>query len=255
MRHQVLRIHTDYGPIGEGASRAHVVLANNGTEYIVKGHCFSPEHPFVAVNEYIAASLAEDLGLPALDWRLVDVDGCLCYASTYLVKGSFYPWLTAELLDACENRDYVYDMVAFDAWLCNADRHQGNILVRLAKPSGTKNDQRFLVLNDHSHALLPPGFDCDILPSAVNQPVCNFVQIDFVKERIVSRERLEQAIKKIELLPEDRIVKTVQDSPEELWPDLHCRELILDFLLKRRSLLRSLFDEASCFPKLEGGGQ
>ena len=37
------RVMDDYGPIGVGASLAHHVLAENGTEYIIKGPEFTPK--------------------------------------------------------------------------------------------------------------------------------------------------------------------------------------------------------------------
>jgi hypothetical protein len=247
-----LPIHTDYGPIGEGASQAHVVLATNGTEYLVKGPCFTPGHQFVAVNKFISALLADQVGLPVLDSRLIDVNGHLCFGSHYLPRGSFYPHITADLLAQCVNRECVYKMVVFDAWILNTDRHSGNLLVRVSTPRGAQTPEHFLLLNDHSHALVPPGEQCQFLASRIAEPVCTFVHLDFIAAAITSSARLDEALRKIESFTDQMIDATLAVVPMRLWPDVQCRNVIHDFLRQRRDCLRSLFRQAQCFPNLEG---
>ncbi len=250
--YSALPIHTDYGPIGRGASQARVVLATNGTEYLVKGPCFTPDHPFVAVNEFIAASLAQHLGLPILDWRVIEINGHLCFGSIYLQEESFYSHATAELFGRCVNRECVYDMVVFDAWICNGDRHAENLLVRIVKPRNAQDSQHFLILNDHSHALVPPGVGCEVLTSKVWDPVCNAVSLDFVATAIRSSAHLDQALSRIEAFTDGMIDATLAALPGRLWPDPQCRSIVRDFLCQRRNHLRSLFRHAQCFPNLEG---
>ena len=62
----------DFGPVGAGASQAHTVLAENGQEYIIKGPSLVPNHPHVAANEYVAARLGQSIGLPILDFTIVE---------------------------------------------------------------------------------------------------------------------------------------------------------------------------------------
>src|SRR4051812_25670853 len=74
-----LRVVDDYGEVGEGATNAHYVLAENGSEYLIKGPSLVAGHPTVAANEWIAARLADSLGLPVLDTRLVTMGGHLFF--------------------------------------------------------------------------------------------------------------------------------------------------------------------------------
>ena len=100
-----VKVVEDYGPIGRGASKAHYVLAENGSNYIVKGPTLTPEHPYVAANEIITASLAEQLGLPVLDSRIALLGDTFVFASAYMSEGTFYPDTTESLFNMCSNRD------------------------------------------------------------------------------------------------------------------------------------------------------
>ncbi len=115
---QYLPIRRDYGEIGNGRTKPHAVKASNGQKYLVKGPSLCPELPYAAANEYIAANLANRLGLPILDNRILTDGSNLYFASSLMEEGTFYPAITRELFHQCANKDYVYDLVVFDAWLC-----------------------------------------------------------------------------------------------------------------------------------------
>src|SRR6266516_627460 len=83
-----LAVLDDFGPLN-GASRARYVGAENGSEYVIKGPSLTPEHPTVGGNEWVAARLAEALGLPVLDYRIVSMEGQCFFASSYMQKPSF----------------------------------------------------------------------------------------------------------------------------------------------------------------------
>lgn len=61
-----MRVLDDLGPLGQGASQARYVVAENGLEYIIKGAALTPDHPYVASNELVAAMLARTLGRSGL---------------------------------------------------------------------------------------------------------------------------------------------------------------------------------------------
>src|SRR5688572_19825807 len=124
LRPAIMGVVDDYGPVGEGVSGARYVLAENLQEYLIKGTAFARGNPYVAVNEWVAASLGRALGLPVLDWTVVQLGGNACFASAYMAKNSFDAKLTEANLAQCENRDRIYDVVAFDAWIGNVDRHR-----------------------------------------------------------------------------------------------------------------------------------
>lgn len=176
-------IWQDYGPIttGFGASAPHYAAMENGSEYLIKGASLTPAEPHVAANELISALLANRLGLPLLDFGVAeDRRKRTFFASDYLSKGQFHPSLTESLLDACVNRERVYDIVVFDIWLRNTDRHGGNFLVRDEKGGG-----HLLLLNDHSRCLAQPSESpADIPPLAARGGLGQYRRTPFVWDRL-----------------------------------------------------------------------
>src|SRR3954453_3898868 len=99
----LLRVWTDYGEVGPGATRPHYVLGEDGTEYLIKGPTFTPEQPTVAGNEWLAANLAQRLALPVLPSRLLSMDGALFFGSLWMSAGTFAPGIEEDLFRRCEN--------------------------------------------------------------------------------------------------------------------------------------------------------
>ena len=92
-------VWTDYGQVGRGASLAHYVLAENGSEYIMKGPTYTPDHHYVAANEIIAGQIIRMLGLPLLDCCVLEMSGVLYFGSAWISRVSeSYPAITDALL-------------------------------------------------------------------------------------------------------------------------------------------------------------
>ncbi len=178
----VLHIDTRYEG-GIGTSQAVHILANDGEEYLIKGPSLSPAHPFGAANEFIAASLARELGVPVLDSDLVEEEGEHFFGSRWMPGGTFYPAVTENLFVRCRNLDQVYDLVALDVWLCNIDRHDENLIVRETRgPGGV-----FVTwtANDHDRCLILPGETPADLPAKVGaDDFRNYVRLSFVREAL-----------------------------------------------------------------------
>ncbi len=123
-------IDTVYGPVGDGYSRTLWVLADNGTEYLAKGPSLVKGFKHVAANELVAAGIAQRMGLPVLDARVLELNGDLYFGSTWMDGSRYHPVIDRELLYRCHNSQKVYEMVVFDTWVCNEDRHAKNLIVR-----------------------------------------------------------------------------------------------------------------------------
>jgi hypothetical protein len=247
-----LRVVDDHGPVGQGASAARHVLAENGSEYIIKGPSLTPGHRYVAANEYIAACLADTLGLPILDYRIVVMKGELFFASSWMAKGSFYSGTTEDLFDLCSNRDKVYDLVVFDVWICNVDRHAGNLLVRRLQGRGG-NERHLLLLNDHSHCLVIPGETPSHLANKLDSPPQQYVILDFVRNAIKDAARLSSALDTVRALDSNTLKSTVQSVPDAFLRDEE-KGAYEDFLLARKDRLRTIFmNGLNCFSRLQGG--
>jgi hypothetical protein len=247
---EYLAVATDFGQVETGASLGHWILAENGSEYLIKGPSFTPDHPTVAANEWVAAQLAAAMGLPVLDHRIVTMGGHLFFGSSWMEKPSFHPAIDESLLARCRNRDRVYGVVVLDTWLCNPDRHAENLVVRRVRNS---NDH-LLLLNDHSHLLVSPAGarTGKQLLAHLDVGPASYVRLEFVKASIASADRLRHALQTTEALPEERIRGIVESTPDELLPDDY-RGAYEEFLVQRLARLSRLFeDNSQSFPELDG---
>jgi hypothetical protein len=227
------------------------VLGENGGEYITKGPSLNPERPYVAANEPIAARVAESLGLPLLDYRLLYLDDDLFFGSSWMPPESFHPTITKELFDRCENRDRSYDLVVFDVWIGNTDRHANNLMVRkLGRVA--REDRLLLTLIDHSHALIPDGRKLDELEQKIGDVPP--IRLDFVRESIRSRSVLADAVGQVQDMTNARISAIVSSVPAEFL-SAEDGERVEQFLVHRRDRLHELIASASLtFPRLHPGG-
>ena len=246
-----MRVTRDYGAMA-GASGAHHVRAENGNEYIVKGLSLAPTEPYAAANEYLAATLGQALGLPLLEFTLVEMAGEPLFASAWMRDGSFDLGVSETTFAQCENKTRVYDLVVFDAWLCNEDRHELNLIVR-RQPREDGTDALSLVFNDHSRCLLPPPTAPDGLTARWHgTPIDQFIRLPFVRQGITDRHALDQAISAIEAFGDDSIRTCVRMTPEEFLQPAE-RKCVEDFLVARRDELRNIFNSnAANFAALQG---
>jgi hypothetical protein len=249
----VRRVIDDYGAVGKGASLAHYVCAENGTEYIMKGPSFTPNHRYVGANETIAATIAGSIGLPILDACILEMKGRCFFGSSWMEKPSFYPRTDAATFHLCENKERVYGVLAFDIFLCNSDRHEENLVVRkIARPSGG-SPRHLLLLNDHSHCMVLPNESVAALTTRIKAAPSGYVRLDFAREAVVDPAKLSQAVATIESLSDGVLIAVVQSMPGEFLPD-HEKGIYMSFLRERRSHLRELINsDATLFPKLNGG--
>lgn len=238
-----LRVRRDMGEIGRGESRARYVLADNGSEYVIKGPVITPGHRFVAANESVAAQLAATLKVPTPDHRILEYQGQPVFGVVRLEgKQVYYDGLNEELLPQCVNAGAVYELVVFDALVHNPDRHEGNFLVRRVGQGRGRPPGLFLLAIDHARCFVPPGREPTILASFVGSRVREHVRIGYIRRAIVDSARLDEAIRLAEGLSEDRIRSVVGTLPDE-WCDDEERESIADYLMQRKGGLRERFRE------------
>jgi hypothetical protein len=237
-----LEIDLEYPDYAAGVSAAKFVRAENGSEYIVKGPSLTPDHPQVAANELIAAMLADQIRLPILDHRILSRGTNLFFASARMAANTF-ELLTEEIYMRCSNRSIIYLVVAFDVWLVNSDRHNGNLLAR-ATLSGDESRTYALLSNDHSHCLVMPHQSASMLAGLIDAPLdCSdrrFVHMDFIRHDIVDETRMIESVERIESVADQVVDDIVGSIPDVLLGDAD-RPLYVQFLIKRRNRLRSIF--------------
>jgi hypothetical protein len=248
-----LSVVDDFGPVGKGASSARYVQAENGNEYFIKGSSLTPGHPYVAANELIAVKLAGLLGLPVLDHQILEMQGQLFFGSTYMLSPSFYPQIDETLFKKCENRERVYDLVVFDSWICNVDRHHENLIVRQTRKPKDAELRHLLLLNDHSHCLIQPGGTPATLKSLLAAPPGNFVRLGFVGAAIRDPQKLGNSIEKARNIHSDDLKNMIQLIPQEFL-SMGERPTVEEFLLERKSGLKAIFQNGrDFFPNLGEG--
>jgi hypothetical protein len=242
----------EYERLG-GASAPQAVLCDNGQEYLLKCTSLAPSERYVVANEVIFAGLAGYMGLPVLDCCIAMKGSEVCFASAWMLGGTFAQVTTADLFTQAENRDRVYEMVAMDIWLCNNDRHAQNMLIRTIKARHPNPEIRLLLLNDHSRCLMQPHASPAGLVRLISAPVAPYVILDFVNRAITEPAMLGQAVTKIETIPASVIKAAVDNAPPDSLPGRE-KPYVTDFLLERQARLRGLLARyRSTFVQLEVG--
>jgi hypothetical protein len=229
----------DLGPTPDGASGARYALASNQREYVIKGPSLQGGNPYIGTNELICALLGRLLDLPILPFKLVRQHEELFFASERLRSGAF-DFLTREVFYQCDNRDRAYDLVVFDAWVLNSDRYSRNLLAQRERIRYRTHRLRML-FNDHSHALLEPPRQPHQLALYVRTSASSYTKLDFIRDAIIDPSQLRAALEKIEHLTDDSIRTCIQMTPEA-WLNPQGRQLVEDFLLRRRDQLRDSFN-------------
>jgi hypothetical protein len=244
------RVILDSGAIGRGSSGAHLVVADDGHEYIIKGGSYSLDHPYLAANELICANLARLLDLPILPFCIIKWGHDLYFGSRWLDVQTYQPFSTTGTLAGVDNIERLYDLVMFDTWVINNDRQGDNLfIVESEDYLGTKRRSMFAI--DQGHCLLPPGRSPEELSQYEIAPVRESLFLDAVREGMVSRTSFDEALGRLLAVPFEEIAAAVHSVPEE-WMSSSDRFRVAAFLYARRAFLKTQFvtPAADVFPNL-----
>lgn len=142
-----------------GGAQAHLMRAGDGHYYVVKFQN-NPQHLKVLANEFLAARLAQQVGLPVPDAEIVNVTEWLVrntpelrienagrsvpckaglqFGARYVcdpLAGQVFDYLPESMFERVRNRTTFAGMLALDKWLGNADGRQ----VVFWRKAGDKN--------------------------------------------------------------------------------------------------------------------
>ena len=164
----------DYGPIVpnmETSTCPRRMAANDGHTYVVKICNGGPKARF---NEYVAANIARNVGVPVAEPVIVHIDSKFIGRTSGLqkAKASPGPYFATRFYDKAydmhskagprprqpqiTNLEDVAAFVAFDVFVHNKDRNDGNTL--LVPSNGGRTGYRYILI-DHGHCFGGPAWD------------------------------------------------------------------------------------------------
>lgn len=232
----------------EGGSRRTLHLqTRSGAQYLCKGPSLMPDHPFIAVNEWVVAGLAKALGIPIRASEILRWGGALFFGSEVLDKGRRMSGPIGTTWTRLKNAPAVaYLVVALDAWVLNTDRHDQNYL-----PAVLGNGVGMFLASDHDLGLFGSDRTAASLPGFVTRPVdAAVVRSPTLRDAISDWDALDAALDAVERVDDGYIQTIVGQLPRE-WIDAEGQQAAVDFLSRRRALLRGLFIQgAATFPNL-----
>lgn len=239
-----------------GATKPHLISFDDGNRYIVKfkGNRFGNR---ILVNEYIADQLAKLLGLSCGDGQVVAVDAFfiskepklqgrnleagLQFGSTFINDGHDRDNFSEAYIPDLKNRDRLPEVIVFDTFVCNTDRHSGNLLLVFDDPT-RKNTSCEFVLIDHSHILGGYEWSEHTLPSLRDneQLYACVITFDHVQPRM---DVFEPFLLKLEALTPDVLKPVVDSIPSEWGITSSERRALLDFLVIRKDRVRNIISK------------
>jgi len=240
-----------------GGSQAHVMRATDGNCYAVKFQK-NPQGTRVLFNEYLAARIAEDIGLPVIHPKIIAISpqvaqcnpdlyfdfphgrcnvpaGCH-FGSRYIdtAVSRVYDWLPAAMLreEFVRNIAAFAGMLAFDKWTCNADSRQA-IFVR------TGHEKKYsAVFIDHGYC-----FNSTYWRFANSRLGGAYLQNE-AYDSVVGWESFEPWITRIEEFSEQALIRYSSEIPPEWYDeDLALVHDLIARLYKRRRIVRELIDD------------
>ena len=233
---------------------------DDGSVYVVK-FVNNKVGPRALANEFVAASLGEELGLPFPESAVIYIDEKLLAASRWLNQlvtpgphfGCRYlgqtSYVNRSLLGKAVNRNELVGVMLFDHWLQNFDRtvNRKNLLIR-REAEGYR-----VYAIDHSHLFRKARWTVDWLHRIGGDLTVNTRRTyGLLLKYYVTPEDFSAAIEKISALSNDDLVRTVAAIPKDWLPEEAEREVLAAHLIRRRDLVGKIAQALfSYIPKRE----
>lgn len=193
-------------------------------------------------NELIASRLAKLLGLNAAEVELAEVNGRLGVVSVVQPAPGHYNWnqlgrrVNGSIFKHLTNPEQILQTFVFDIWICNVDRHGGNIVTI---PRGKKYS---FYLIDHGIALLGAvSFRGVPWQSSYWNHVNRYNRhyIKGMKSRIHSYQQLEPFVEEIQDIPVWRIYQVVDGISDAILASSK-KEIVKKMLVTRQQNLHTI---------------
>jgi hypothetical protein len=235
------------GVVEKASTRPHILAFDDGNSYVTKFRG-NPEGDSVLIKEFVASELLRALDFARLDGRIVTVEADLMRTQAELAGltpgpqfGSHYepdnkPFSVKDLRSLTNYSD-LPQVVVFDTFLCNTDRHLANIFfVRDRMQSAVA--YRFAMI-DHDRIFGRAKWDCQALgygkTSRTFSDALNI--LDYISPTL---DVFETFLLRLEALRPEKIESILDAVPSEWGFILSDKAAVLDFLLFRKGLVRSI---------------
>jgi hypothetical protein len=208
----------------------------------------SEDNSYEIANEMLCLRLAHALKLPVPSGGVIKKDDQLYFASlVFSLAEETLPKPTWSDIQAIVANDpwLACGIVVFDSWICNDDRHRGNIRYN--------RESQQAILIDHGsspfYGSSPEKAEAE-LESFRDKLVVNH-NTHCLAAKITSLSDFAEWHSRIKAIPDYFIRETVHESVELGLPESQ-EEFLSDYLLKRRERLKLIFeaDYKTAFPKL-----
>lgn len=239
----------------KGASQPLYMLCDDGQDYVVKFP--KPDWPRALANEGVGAELLARLSLPAPAAAIVVVGQKLIEVSDVLRRRGIGPGEyfgtqrianALDLSDAIskqlhpsmiENRPQAGGVIAFDNWVRNTDRNDGNVL--LAGVRDTPGPRFHLYAIDHGLILTGHAWTVESLGTAWSDRTvapCH----PFLASCVWEPAEFDSCCRAIEAAAVDGIKECVKSLPESWALSDGERVAVVSFLASRRGLVREVLN-------------
>lgn len=204
----MLNAKIDHGLFSDTWARPHLIQADDGQNYIVK---FPRDGNIKSIfNEYLGGKLAKHFGISVLDPVPIHLDEDFIINSPEIhamgvAAGPYFATLKQnDVYNAggpvgkrmepkkIVNLDEVVDFVAFDIYLCNNDRNDGNSILVATSEARTKF--KYLLI-DHGWCFNGPDWSIDEISSMPYK----ISWIPWKKDGVTSQLQFNTAVNKITL--------------------------------------------------------
>ncbi|WP_019121830.1 HipA family kinase [Brevibacillus massiliensis] len=197
----------------------------------------------ILANELICYRLARLIKLKAAKIEPVEIEGKRGVVSIVRRARSLSSWnglyrkLQGEILKHLKKPEQLLQTFVFDIWICNVDRHGGNLITYR---KGKKLYDFYLI--DHGLALLGAAkYRKTEWDSSYWEHVAkyNHHYVRGLRASIHSYEQLSPFVRQIQEIPSDKIKKIVEDVPSSLL-SREKKEIVVTFLLNRQRNLHKI---------------
>ncbi len=220
-----------------GATGARVMGCQDGKYYVCKSLSSTPfPQPYLLANEQISKNLADLLSLPTQPSKVVNLKGELLFGSEFDSKGRDIKSLHPNRWDVGNWHD-IPNILVFDIFVCNIDRHLGNSLAA----SIADDAEGFIIkIVDHSHALMGNCQDrrADLQNHLGIEHYLRFPEINALIENLSD---FEPVLTRLEGLKRDEIEWAVRNLPPDWLPYYNNNSrAVAEALFRRKGKVRVL---------------